>query len=756
MTDVLERTLSCPGGQGHVLDALRWPQEADDAVRLFLGQGARSADVRPNGAGRALRITTAKALSGTLMLSGEIAAGSDIVLDFAAGGSQTVVATAPEWDLFEGLHAAFVQRNGEDLAIVLDWLRYHAVYHEVQAVLILDRARPGRTCFEALRAALTATPIPGLQRVVVFSASMPLGRPDAPPESHPVHAPDAPGKDRMTLPAADPWSSPLGELGMFEVMRWRFLALARAVVGLEMTDLLAPDPGPSVLRRVREVESGVLSLLGRRVYPWRVRKKARPGFGDHICGQFDHDGGNRRWVVAPDLIPDAEPWRLVRIGSREPDPDDVGAFYRCVALRSPEAAPSELVPKSSLVLDDALLQLAREVFGADPVLPPVAAPGAKIVLPANLPGRTAIVTCMKNEGPFILEWIAYHRAIGVDDFLIYTNDCTDGTDALLTLLQSHGIVEHRDNPYRQSDLRPQHAALEAAEAEPVMQRAGWGICMDVDEFLNIHTGDGTLRALYGAVGNANMISCTWRLFGNADLHHFEDSPTIARFTACAPELIRKPHQAWGFKTLFRAIGIFRKLGVHRPKGLRPALWEQIDWVNGSGQPMPRAMLRNGWRSTLDSYGYDLVTLNHYAVRDAESFLVKRDRGRVNHVERDQGLGYWFRMNNNVETDTSIQRMLPAMQKELEALRALDGVAEQHAACVAAHRARITELRGAEAFAAFYAEITCPRLERLSRMHTHFGANVFLAGPDCVPDAVLERDHPPDYFFTVEPVDDTVH
>ena len=33
---------------------------------------------------------------------------------------------------------------------------------------------------------------------------------------------------------------------------------------------------------------------------------------------------------------------------------------------------------------------------------------------------------MRNEAPFILEWIAYHRAIGFDDFLIYSNDCSDG------------------------------------------------------------------------------------------------------------------------------------------------------------------------------------------------------------------------------------------------------------------------------------------------------------------------------------------
>ena len=46
-----------------------------------------------------------------------------------------------------------------------------------------------------------------------------------------------------------------------------------------------------------------------------------------------------------------------------------------------------------------------------------------------------------------------------------------------------------------------------------------------------------------------------------------------------------------------------------------------------------------------------MQLNHYAVRSAESFLVKRDRGRVNHVDRDQGLNYWFRMNHNADSDT---------------------------------------------------------------------------------------------------------
>jgi hypothetical protein len=88
----------------------------------------------------------------------------------------------------------------------------------------------------------------------------------------------------------------------------------------------------------------------------------------------------------------------------------------------------------------------RRCCSARPVRPP-ASKAKAAAAPAPQAGRTAIVTTMKNEGPFILEWIAYHRAIGVDDFLIYTNDCTDGTDTMLQMLMAKGLCQWRENPF---------------------------------------------------------------------------------------------------------------------------------------------------------------------------------------------------------------------------------------------------------------------------------------------------------------------
>jgi hypothetical protein len=667
-------------------------------------------------------------------------AGTDIEMAF--GETRLHLAPSPhDLDAFAGRNALLATRNGESASVVLDWLGYHVARHGAGAAVIFDRARPGRDPAFAteLTEGLAAS---GLAvRVALVGADMALGRPDMPPEAHPACVPEAPGKERMSVPPPDPWSSPLGEPALPEIARARFLGRARAVANIDVCDLLAPEAEVRVFDMAAGAPSGAIDLIGRHAFPWRLRKGRPAGFGDHVCVQFDQPNLRRRWCLAPARLPPGAVWRFARVGRVAPDPERQGVFYRFMALRHPVTAVSRIVPKSSLKEHPPLVALAGSL-GHLPARMPELAP-----VPAEGGGRV-IVTTMKNEGPFILEWLAFHRAVGFDGFLVYSNDCTDGTDDLLDLLQERGLVQHRDNPFRATGQKPQHAALHTAEREPLVRGAEWIAAMDVDEFVNVKVGKGTLDDLFDAMPGANMISMTWRLFGNADIDRFEDRFVTEQFTLCAPEHVRKPHHAWGFKTLYRNLGLFRKLGVHRPKGLNPQLWEEIAWVNGSGRKLPRRMYRNAWRSTAETYGYDLVALNHYAVRSAESFLVKRDRGRANHADRDQGLGYWFRMNHNVEEDRSIAARIPAARAEYARLMADPGIARLHAHCVARHRARIAELKARPDQAAFHAALTGPRLRKLSRMLPNFGSNVFLAGPDAIPDEILDRDPSERFAFTV--------
>ena len=133
--------------------------------------------------------------------------------------------------------------------------------------------------------------------------------------------------------------------------------------------------------------------------------------------------------------------------------------------------------------------------------------------------KRLIITCMKNEAPFILEWVAYHRSIGFTDFLVFTNDCDDGTVEMLDTLQGHGILTRMDNPYLEmpGDHNPQKGALRFAEDLDIVRDADWVMVSDVDEFVNIHVGDGTLDNLFQATGEIDVISMQWRLFGNGDV-----------------------------------------------------------------------------------------------------------------------------------------------------------------------------------------------------------------------------------------------
>ncbi|TNF23072.1 MAG: glycosyltransferase family 2 protein [Rhodobacteraceae bacterium] len=334
------------------------------------------------------------------------------------------------------------------------------------------------------------------------------------------------------------------------------------------------------------------------------------------------------------------------------------------------------------------------------------------VLPPGSTGNV-IVGCMKNEAPYILEWVAYHRAIGVDNFLIYTNGCEDGTDEILQRLQALGHLHHRSNEGWKGKSPQQHALNQSLD-EPVLQQAEWIIHIDVDEFMNVRCGNGTLPDFLGRVPEATNVAMTWRMFGHNGVTRLEDRFVIAQFDACAPKFCPKPHTAWGFKTMVRNIGAYAKLSCHRPNKLAPEMADRVHWVNGSGQPMGDAVKKNGWRNSQASIGYDLLQLNHYALRSAESFLIKRQRGRALHVDRTIGLNYWIRMDWNDTRDITIKRNIPRVRAEYERLLADPVLRDWHGKALEWHRAKARELQAMPEFRELYEQAIALQLTGTER------------------------------------------
>jgi|GEM_PF-2501756 len=239
--------------------------------------------------------------------------------------------------------------------------------------------------------------------------------------------------------------------------------------------------------------------------------------------------------------------------------------------------------------------------------------------------------------------------------------------------------------------------------------------------------------LYDPESENDMAMPTLRLFCNADLQSDTDGFLLKQFAPCVPELIRKPHQACGFKTLFRPNEIYKKLGLHRPKGLKPDLWDQVRWLNGSGRAMARRLITNSWRAPTKTYDFDWVQVNQSAGRLAKRFLGKRDRSRMNH---------------SVKEDRPFQRMILAVRAEMVRLTLSPEIHVAPVDLVECHREKTAERRATEACERFYHELIAARGERLCKMQGHFGSAGLATGPAMIPEDMLERNVAADFFIAV--------
>jgi hypothetical protein len=315
--------------------------------------------------------------------------------------------------------------------------------------------------------------------------------------------------------------------------------------------------------------------------------------------------------------------------------------------------------------------------------------------------KITAVLCVKNEGAFLLEWLAHHRACGITDFLVFSNDCDDGTEAMLDRLQDLGWLAHVRNPGPHPE-GPQWAALKQADRHRLVTDADWLLPLDIDEFVNVHVGDRTIPALLAALPEATAITLTWRLFGNAGVVEYRDTPVTETFTRAAPQVLHWPWRALLFKTLVRNDGSYGKLGVHRPRAPVAGRMAGQRWVDGAGRALPVAFQRGRIFSDVGRDHYRLVQLNHYPLGAAESFVLKRDRGRAVHADGGLDAGYWVERNFCEEEDRTI---LNLQSRDLRgALQADPVLAPLHRAAVAWRHHRFRELMREDAWRSFYGQI----------------------------------------------------
>jgi methylase of polypeptide subunit release factors len=305
---------------------------------------------------------------------------------------------------------------------------------------------------------------------------------------------------------------------------------------------------------------------------------------------------------------------------------------------------------------------------------------------------------MKDEAPFLLEWYAHHLAVGFTKILVYTNDCSDGTDDMLIRLEELGLGYHRRNDIPEG-VKPQPSAMKYAQAEPKVAEADWILMFDADEFLCINYGDGTLDPMLDAAGDANGIVITWRIFGSGNVVDWSRDPVTEQYLYAAPPTWNK---GWGVKTLFKFDHDKWKIGIHRPsiknKHLETSFPDTVNWLNGSGQPMEDYFKFRGWRSIRRTVGYQWAQMNHYAVKSIDSYAIRKFRGNVNNKKDKYNADYWSLQDRNEVYDDKILRYTERRKQIMEELLTDPVLSRLHYAAIEKVEARLEEYRATDAYA----------------------------------------------------------
>ncbi len=304
--------------------------------------------------------------------------------------------------------------------------------------------------------------------------------------------------------------------------------------------------------------------------------------------------------------------------------------------------------------------------------------------------RILVSTCMKDEGPYILEWLAWHKAIGVTDFVVFTNDCSDGTTEILDHLTEHGEVLHLPNPavaVERSDLQP--VALRYVQQMREFRQADYFISMDVDEFINVRVGQGHIKDLLGVLPSFDVLSISEILHGSNGRVEFEDGLVTEQFPRHQTELPGWQKRHCGVKSLVRLSDRIARIRNHRPD-IKAGVSDPV-WLDGSARPTEHFLDRKDANGHNVRETYELVSLDHFPLKSVHTYLAKVFKGDVVVPDKTITPRYWRRRNMNGSRTSTFDRQQPAFRSELARLMNDGTVAALHHAACAAHQSKIALL-----------------------------------------------------------------
>ena len=223
--------------------------------------------------------------------------------------------------------------------------------------------------------------------------------------------------------------------------------------------------------------------------------------------------------------------------------------------------------------------------------------------------KIAIVGIVKNEGPYLKEWIEYHKLLGVSKFYIYDNASTDNTADILKEFIEDGSLRYQYVSGVAHQMDVYNAALEIAR-----KNEEYLLFLDADEFVFLQNNSANLlesvQKIFRKDSHIGGIAINWLVFGSAN--HKEKPKGLV-----TQNYFFRSKEDFEFNVHVKTICDPRKvagvLNPHYPEYLFRyyAVDQRFNKVFG-------AFNRGGINQD--------IRINHYFTKSREEFILKRNRG----------------------------------------------------------------------------------------------------------------------------------
>lgn len=232
--------------------------------------------------------------------------------------------------------------------------------------------------------------------------------------------------------------------------------------------------------------------------------------------------------------------------------------------------------------------------------------------------NVAICTIVRNEAPYLAEWIRFHQLMGVRRFRIYDNESTDEPDCIVEQFAASLAIDLVSWSSGRTWRETQRSAY--IDGLTALANCQFVAFIDVDEFLCDNLSESLPVALSEFGCDVGAIAVCQRVFGSNGLIEFDGRPVTERFTSCAQEW--HPENRW-FKSIVRPRDVLDFDSSHS------VILGAGRYVLADGGALRRSMAHPG---ISDRICEGPIRLNHYIIKSLEEFRMKQARWRGTSLE----------------------------------------------------------------------------------------------------------------------------